>query len=218
MINRLPPQFLTALQTRFLTGDDARLPLHLGNYLQWFGIAEVDITTILAFILNLTQWEQLEYVVRGMDARVKCERLRQAAKAYRPLGDNLKASLSVFEQECIPLRNRAAHSLPYLDIKTDIIYFTTFSRIPDLAEDGRWKFDPSTHQIHIDDLFSQAMWINSFATDLMSAFNRALEGGPLEVDDPKSRLPQGVLPENPQQDHPATSGTPAQKSPENQGK
>ena len=219
MINRLPPQLLTALRTRFLTGDDARLSLHLGNYLQWFGIAEVNVTTMLAFILNLTQWEQLEYVVRGMDARVKCERLRQAAKAYRPLGDNVKASLSVFEQKCIPLRNRAAHSWPFLDAKTDIISFATFGRMPDRAEDGRWEFDPSTRQIHIDDLFSQAMWLNSFANDFSRALQRATDGGPLEVDDPKSRLPQGVIEGTlPHKDGSANSDMPDQKPPENQGK
>lgn len=218
MIDRLPPQRLAALRTRFLTGDDARLPLHLGNYLHWFGIAEVNITAILAFILNLTQREQLEYIVRGMDARVKCERLRQAARAYRPLGDNLKSSLSVFEQECIPLRNRVAHSWPFLDTKTDIIYFGTFGRFPGIADDGDWKFDPSTRQIHIDDLFSQAMWLNSFSGHLLTALHRAIGGGPLEVDDPKSRLPQEALSKNPQQDDPATSDTPAQKSPENQEK
>lgn len=214
MIDRLPLEALPAIRNKFLNELDGRLPLHLGFYLQWFAIAEVHITTILACVLKLTQLEQLEYVIRGMDARVKCERLRQAAKVYRPLGDNLKISLGVFEQDCIPLRNRVAHSWAILDDKTDIIHFGSFGRMPKPNKDGPLDPHSGAHQIHIDDLFSQAMWINLFVGDLIAALDGAIAGGSLEIGDPKSRLPQGEILKTPQPDDPAKPDKPTQSLPE----
>ncbi len=78
MIERLSPELLVALRKNFLDGSDKEMPSHLGVYLQWFGIAEVCITTMLAIVLRFSDWEKFEIIVRGMDARVKCERLRQA--------------------------------------------------------------------------------------------------------------------------------------------
>jgi hypothetical protein len=40
---------------------------------------------------------------------------------------------------------------------------------------------PKSHGIHVDDLFSQAMWLNGFAGDIHSAIINAKRGAPLEV-------------------------------------
>lgn len=139
MIDRFPPELLKPLQDKFTGGNEGKLYLQLGFYLQIFATAEVYLTSILVTILGFRDFEKLEFITRGMDARIKCERFRQAAKKYNPLGDNLKISLGIFEQECIPLRNSIAHSWAHFNPDTNIIHFASFGKTPSENEKGDMK-------------------------------------------------------------------------------
>jgi hypothetical protein len=219
MIERLHPELLTALRKRFLEGPEADLPLHCGYYLIWYAAVEFQITTMLAIVLDFPRWERLHHLIRGMDARIKCARLREAAAEFRPLGENLAARLTFFENHCIPLRNKLAHSTPIFDSKSRIVHFTNTRYMP-VPVDGdlnrEWQSDAP--QIHLDDFFSQACWLNLFATDLTAAVNSLIDGGLPEIISPKSNLPQEVHPPSRHKDAPAKSNRRTRKRAQKQQK
>ena len=211
MAKRLPPKELELYRETRLKSGDAELTMHLGHYFMWYGIVEVNITTLLANVLGYHEYDRMEFLTRGMDARVKCERLRQAAKAYSKLGPNLSVRLSYFERYCTPLRNKLAHCWPYFDKEKRIIEFSTIGRAAKFLRDSPLtplKIEPE--KIHIDDLLSEAAWLNSFAVDLIDAISVLVHGESPEIVDPKSGLPLEDHPENPPQDDPAKPDKPPQ--------
>lgn len=52
----------------------------------WFGVVEIIITRVLADVLEFDDFEMFDLLTRGIDARVKCERLRKACQKYLPMG------------------------------------------------------------------------------------------------------------------------------------
>ena len=68
------------LRSEIFGGPDRDLYLHIGYFMSWFSAVELKITFFLALVLDDRQLEDFELLVKGMDARVKCERLRKACK------------------------------------------------------------------------------------------------------------------------------------------
>jgi hypothetical protein len=187
MIKKFPHQLREKLRQELLIGPNGVLPTHIGYFLMWYGAAEVGITTMLALVLDFRNFEKLEFIVRGMDARVKCERLRQASKKYMALGPEIEVRLRYFEKTIVPLRNKIAHSWPYLDETSGHVLFGSVG-IPD---EGTAKFAAmKAISIHLDDLFDAAAWVHLFAQDVHDAIRSAIRGGALEVANPQSDRPK----------------------------
>jgi len=206
MTKTFPPKVSATVRDAILKSPGATLCGHLGYLHMWYGIAEVHITTIMAFALGFRNLEKLEYVVRGMDGRVKCERLRQAAKNYMPLGSEIEVRLRFFEKKVVPLRNKLSHCWPYLDEPSGRVSFVSAgSPMPDSPEHSQ------AESIHLDELFAYAVWLNLFAQDLQEALTSAVAGGPLEVANPRSDRPTESQTGPPPKVHRATSDKRARK-------
>jgi hypothetical protein len=187
MVKKLSLQHRERLRQQFLTGPAAVLPAHVGHFLIWYAITEVAVTTMLAFVLDFRNFERLEYIVRGMDGRVKCERLRQATKRYMPLGPEIEARLWYFEQKVVPLRNRIAHSWPYLDETSGRVIFASVG----IPLEGTPKFKAlKANSVHLDEIFDMASWVHLFSQDLAAALASAIRGGSLEATSPLSDRPK----------------------------
>lgn len=194
-IKRLADGALFGNRWKYLSSDDARLSSHLGFFVKMFGLAEMSVTAALFVVLDMKDVIRAEYLTKGMDAGVKCQRLRQAAKAYKPLGPHLKEQLEIFEIDCIPTRNRLAHSWPYLETHSNIIYFASFSNLPDTDIKAPPKNLRKLDGIHIDDLFTLGVWMDEFEGDIRSAIRATQPGKLLEIADerksPLRQLPLG---------------------------
>jgi hypothetical protein len=217
-MERLSPEAMAIMRGGFFDKKTHNLVWHLGLYQLWFGIVELHITYLLLQALGYQDFEKFDLLVRGMDARVKVERLRRAAKAYKPMGPTLKKLLVHFETQHIPLRNRIAHSWPMLD-DSDLIHFGTMGAMPSDQFKSNISVRPSALKppsIHIDDFLHEALWLNTFASDLVAALNQSLDGGELEVASPTSDLPTAPPQGNRQPDGRAKSDKPPQAPPEKQ--
>jgi hypothetical protein len=172
---------LTRIRSVVFEGEEDRtLYLHLGYFIMQFSIVELLITELLNKATGDMDYEKFDLLVRGMDARVKCERLKQA-KQFFPLGPNLKARIDHFEMTMVPLRNRITHS--WTQTHDDgRIYFATVGRIVGS------KSVP-THSTTYDEVLVHGLWLNLLCRDLLSALR--LSGTKMcEINDPQSGLPK----------------------------
>lgn len=133
------------------------------------------LTRLLAFLVGMNNMKTFDLLCKGMDARVKCERLRKAAKQAHPLGPIFTDQLSRFEQKSIAVRNKVSHSWPVLDNGT--IYFCN-------VKTGAFRpenFEKDGTEMLATDLFMEGLWLNAFSKNVCSAINNVSSGGPLEV-------------------------------------
>lgn len=180
MAKKYPPEELALARKAFLAGEDGALVAHLGFYVMWFAVVEVQVTAALAAVLGLRPLARAEVVMRGMDARVKCDRLRQAAKKYHPIGPNLAVRLKYFEKKSIPLRNSVVHTWPVIE-DDGMVHFDTMGRLHGLPQT---EFPPAS--IHLDELMCEGLWLNHFSQDLQLATFSLVRDKKFEIDDPKS--------------------------------
>ena len=173
-----------ALRSQYITGPHSMFPAHLEYFVQWYACSEIGITALLAIVLNAGPLDRLEYLFRGMDARVKTERLRQAAAEYRPLGPELDARLLHFQETIVPVRNQITHCWPYLDETSNVVAFLSAGRF---GVDT--KKNPKARRISLDDLMDHGIWLHAFASELLETVGRSEDGETLEIVDPTSSLP-----------------------------
>lgn len=178
------PKLREALRGQYITGPESTLPAHIGYFLMWFGTAEVGITTLLALILKLGPMDRIEYLVRGMDARVKCERVREAAASLYPLGPNLDARLKYFQETIVPIRNGIAHSWTVMDAKTKIVSFRSAGKVISSAHN-----DPKVRRMTLDELMDYGIWVHAFGAEIFEVITGAVDEQPLEIVDPTTGLP-----------------------------
>jgi hypothetical protein len=187
----LSPEIRKEIREAVFVGQPAKLALHTGYFIMWFGAREGVITQMLAHVLGFfDQAQRLEFVVRGLDARSKCERLRQAAKFLKPLGPNLDSRLLYFLEKIVPLRNRIAHTWMVLE-DDGRIHFTSIGKIHDVIFKGDPTIPSAPDNIHLDDFFDRGAWLHAFSVDLLNAMEAsALHDKALEIDDPHSPAPK----------------------------
>ena len=161
----ITPEYRDLLRKGFQAGP-SNMVFHIGFYLMWFGVAEMMLTQALAAVLGMTDHEKFDLLVRGMDLRVKVERLQKAAKKYnRPIGPNLKKRLDIITKKHVPLRNSIAHSWPHHDTKEDgLVHFASIGAMPpgilsDLSFHPSKSAPPS---MHVDEIFDRALWLQVF--------------------------------------------------------
>jgi len=176
MATRIPADILEWAKKEYLEGPSSELYLNIGFYLGWFAAAETSVTAALANVLGYRNWDRFELVVRGMDPRVKCERLRHACDIHKKMGTNLDGCLEHFERKCIPLRNIVAHSWPLFIPEERRAKFLGFGRMATPDADM-----PANRIAHMDDIFSQAMWLNLFAGTLIDSLTDEPDTSILEI-------------------------------------
>jgi len=149
----------------------------------WFSAADQWLTVILAHFGAISA-QKFAIAVSGMDSRVKCERLRRAAKLSVPIGPGFRSWLDDFEKKSVPLRNKISHRLllPSQDAKG--FYLTPFG-------EGEHMLSQKHPDISASLLMRHAIWLQTF-TEIM--------------DESAHSLPQvNILETNVQNSHPPTA-------------
>ncbi len=171
--------------------DERDLFFDIGMFVSWYAAVELAITKTLAVITNSHDLEAFDILCRGMDARVKVERLRKFAKRTGGFGSNLSARMAVFERDAIPLRNKLVHSvLTYSEDAGPRKYFISgLSNMP-WVELGMGEPTTSSKPDIISsiDLYAWATWLSFFGQDLNAMQPLAIAQKQLEIESPRSRL------------------------------
>ena len=146
------------------------------------------MTFLLAKTLDYQPLDDFELLVRGMDARVKCERLRKACKGRKPFGPNFSARLKHFEDNAIGLRNKVAHRWPTLPEGSSVVYFSTLSAMP-FAASGLQQIGLAPDGMSLLKFFENGLWLNFYCNDLNPLCGDKFARETLEIDHPRSPMP-----------------------------
>jgi hypothetical protein len=177
--------YLTQMRDKVFSGQDRDLFLHIGYCMSAFSMVELNITFLLARTIDYKHLDNFELLVKGMDARVKCERLRKALKGRKKaLGNNFKERLAHFENKVIGLRNKITHSMLSSPRHDGVLAFVTLAKLP-WALPGSKQIGTPPEVMSTLELFENALWLNFFADDLNAA-GRVFDRETLEIDHPRS--------------------------------
>jgi hypothetical protein len=186
----------------------------VGFFMCWFATAEYVLTSLLAFSTASRDFEAFDILCRGMDARVKIERLRKSAARHGGIGPNLTKRLDVFEKGAIHLRNKIVHNaITHNEDDGDRRYFLSGPANAPWAELG--MVAPKTSQrpivVRSVDLYAWGTWLSFFTEDLNTVSRKAMKRLALEIDEPKSRLPPEDQPASRRKADRAMPDRPAEK-------
>lgn len=177
--------------------DDTQLYLDLGHFIARFAIAELGLTTLLAKLTGSHDPVTFDLLVKGMDARVKVERIRKAIALRKLAHPSFIARLDVFEEDIITLRNQLTHSSIATTEGIDPPSYFLFglSNLPwdelgEAAPIGMARAGKPT-VVASQELYSAAYWLWLFAEDIRTASARATRGETLRIESPRSPLPKG---------------------------
>jgi hypothetical protein len=202
----LPKPVRDAARRHFLEEDvHGAAYTHLGHFMAWFSIAEMNLTVTLGVVVQAANMESFELLVRGMDARIKCERLRAAVTAVSTLGPNIASRIDHFEKKICKLRNLMAHRWPAFDEASQTVYFCSLGGIFN-PKDGLPPRNKRPPFYSLDQIFDQAMWCNSFTSHLFRALDTFRAGQGFETDQHQSVQPKEPPMDQPQSSHASTLG------------
>jgi hypothetical protein len=174
------PQIADARDFLVTGPENVALNSHIGAFLIYYAIAETYLTLILARLSDQSDMDRFEIIAKGMDARVKLERVRSLAKHYAPIGPNLDLRLKHFESKCIRTRNHLSHSWPVLGEDKNTVTF---------SPKGDHRKIKRSETITLDELVTLIVWLYDLRADLETAFKSLHAGEAFEVATPKSELP-----------------------------
>jgi hypothetical protein len=173
--------------------------LDIGFFVSWYATAELALTATLAASTGTVDLEAFDILCRGMDARKKLERLRLSAKRHGGIGPNIRARFDFFEKKIIPLRNKIVHSSIAIseDDGPTRYWLSGIANLPwaQLGM-GQSKTGLEPYEISSRDLYSTGVWLSFFRQDLSTLPMLARARVQLEIDNPRSRLPEEVRPQN----------------------
>lgn len=89
---------MQGLKDHFLTAEAANLQSNIGHFIMWFGTAEMFLTRLLAHLVGMHDMEKFDLLCKGMDARIKCERFKKAAKQAGGLGKSFLMSFRILKK------------------------------------------------------------------------------------------------------------------------
>jgi hypothetical protein len=170
----------------FVSGVDKELYFLIGYFNVWFAACELRITLLLAKYTKSFDIEAFELLTKGLDARTKSIRLREACAPHNLIGPNLNRRLLVFEKTFYDLRNKIAHCFPVSDNDKKSVNFLTLARTPHPL---RTKA-PKAESMSFDELFEHGAWLDCFNSDLKPLSQGSVHLGRLEIDAPQSPRPK----------------------------
>jgi hypothetical protein len=183
-------RFSEARKSKFATGPDHELYLHLGFFINAYAFVELRTTLLLAKVTGFTDdLQSFDLLTRGMDLRTKIIRLRKACERKSPLGPNLDARLTIVDELMRPIRNKIAHNYAVPDPSETTIHFVTLAAIPEFTE-HRHPDASVPEKIETLELFEYTAWLRLFSRDLQDAFRLLSQTGTLEIVTPRTPLRQ----------------------------
>jgi hypothetical protein len=187
--------------------------LDIGYFVSAFGIVDFSFACTLAVLTRSHDHDMFELLARGMDARVKLERIRAAAKTMKGIGANLNARLKIFETTILRIRNEISHGgVMYSEDAKPLRYFhVSVAKSKLHPEDKPIGDGPAMPFATSLELFGWAEWLWLFAGDIRSLEPALKRGDILEVAHPKSPLRKGDQENRRPPGMSSTPGKPAQK-------
>lgn len=210
MVEFEPVSHIQAERGRVFAGDDRNQYLHVGYFLTWYLSVELALTQLLAIAAGARDARIFDVLVSGMDARVKCERLRAISQLNLQLGRNLSDRLTFFERRMVKTRNRLSHNSLVVPEGSEKIYFVSISQFPKSAYGTQSAALDEAPHMPLLDLFEQGYWLNHFSDDLAALPDPQPQSRILEIEKPRSPLPQAFYQALRRQEQRATSGKPPQ--------
>ncbi len=148
----------------FERGIDRKLYFHIGYFTVWYAAVEIRLTLLLARATkSMTNLDSFELLTKGMDARIKILRLREALGDL--IGPNLDTRLNIFDRHMRPLRNSAVHSYPVCDPTHSAIGFASLNQLPSFTKSKPPTAKPAL-EMPVLDFFEHGVWLNLFNNDL----------------------------------------------------
>lgn len=183
-------EFLAARKKAY-SGVDRDMYLDIGFFIAWYAQAELALTAVLAASVQISDLATFDMLCKGMDARVKIDRLRKSAKRHGGIGPNISARLKLFEERVTPLRNKVAHSSITFseDDKPRRYWLSGLANLPwEELGLGPRKTDIPPYEVSSRDIYSCGVWLSFFAMDMSSLQRLASARKQLELDAPRSRI------------------------------
>ena len=158
----------------------------------WFSAVELQITLLLAIATNAQSEKDIaafEILTRGMDARVKCHRLREASGLHKTIGPKLDARICHFVEKLVKRRNQIAHSLIVMANGDKEMHFTNLARMPFRAL-GHDQIGKLPIMVSTEQFFFEAFWLRAFSLDLSRVSETQAQSKILEIESPVSPVPK----------------------------
>jgi hypothetical protein len=174
------------------SGVDRDLYLHLGYFNVWFSQVELGLTAIMALVSGADDLEAFHILTKGMDARIKIERLRKVAKSRNPIkkDSNFDIRLKHYEN-LVKIRNKLSHnSFANSEEGEPRLFLSNINQLAFEALGQVRPFGEKPEELRFIDLFEHGLWMNFFTTDLVQLIRRKPHGTELEIENPRSWVPK----------------------------
>jgi hypothetical protein len=169
---------------------DNEMFLHIGFFISCYAVTELRLSTLLAKATQITNLRSFDLLTRGMDVRVKIERLRRACEKRPPIGPNLSARLAILDGTMRTFRNHIAHSATVPSSDKLSISFASLSAMP-VSVTNRHPDQEISAEITTLELFEYCAWLRFFQIDLREAHRGLAHRGMFETDPPHAPLLRG---------------------------
>lgn len=204
---------LTALINQHVAASDQQMSMIVGYFLIWYAQIDLGITNILIALARSKDLARFAVLTRGMDAKVKIDRIKELAKLDDGLGPNLEARLDYFYRRIAGLRNRLAHStVRQKEHEIGNYQIVSFASWATVNADYDRLNELGTH-VTAKELLELGTWMRKFVPDIGQAMSAATRGRIPEIDNPLTVLPTDALPNHPQPKKPAKKRKPSGKAP-----
>ena len=182
---------LKAQRTKKFAGLDSEMFLHIGFFTSAYALAELRLTALLAKATQITNLRSFDLLTRGMDVRVKIERLRRACDRGPQIGPSLSARLDIFNNIMRPFRNQISHSATVPSNDGLSISFASLAAMP-LSVQNRHPDQEISPEIPMLEVFEYCAWLRFFEHDLRDAHRGLAIRGSFETEPPRAPLLRGL--------------------------
>ena len=192
----LVPDLVEDRKTAWANENSCTVYLHIGFFIYWYASVETAVSIMLTRATGNQHPAHFHTLTRGMDAKLKCERLREALKISDcTIGPALTKRFEHFTSRLSSLRNQLVHNYPFFH--EDTFQLVSVGAPPHVV-DRPVKGAPKPVMVPSLELYERGKWLQAFSSDLyalMDDFSDALRRkGTLERERYWSSLPTGDRP------------------------
>ncbi len=169
--------------------DFNSLNLHagIGYFIVAYSKVELGITTLLALLTKNEDFEAFHILTRGMDLRVKIERLQELCKPLSLIEPKsaLDIRLELLDRKICQLRNKLSHSS--IEIPSEMIPEIRLASISSLKPS---KTPANAETLHLETLALYTEWCEAFFHDVLSLFSHVKKSAKFSISHPHSMVPK----------------------------
>ena len=166
--------------------NDMNLHAGIGYFVAEYSKVELATTALLAVLTKNENFEAFHVLTRGMDLRVKIERLRELCKPLSLIDPKsaIDMRLELMGHKICTLRNKLSHS--FIDVP--------MAGFPELGLSSIMGLNPKTRGahtelLHLDALAIYSDWCDTFFQDLLSLLPLAKKSAKFSIGHPHSVSP-----------------------------